>query len=122
MRQYNIYGLCTRPQVSHILYKVDMGSEDNKNVYSNIVDRDIINVCIIRDKWSESLNDEVLLPTVQTALMNAKKFSPSVYQYYNQFKLIHRRTVNNRLLKKMGITEDENCLYCKDHLETIEHY
>ena len=50
-----------RPQVSHILYKVDMGNEGNKNVYSN------------------------------------------------------------RLLKMMGISDDENCLFCRDHLETIEH-
>ena len=49
-----------------------MGSEDNKNVYSNIIGRDTNNVCTIRDKWSESLNDEVLLTIVQTALTNAK--------------------------------------------------
>ena len=72
MTQYNVHSLCTRPQVSHILYKVDMGSEDNKNVYSNIIGRDTNNVCTIRDKWSESLNDEVFLTIVQTALTNAK--------------------------------------------------
>ena len=121
MSQYNIQGMCTRPQVSHILYKIDMGSEDNKNVYSNIVGRDTNIVCTIKEKWSESLNDDILLPTVQSSLTNAKKFSPSVYQYYNQFKLIHMRTVNNILLKKIGIIEEETCLYCKDHIETIEH-
>ena len=36
-----------------------------------------------------------------------------VYQYYNQYKLIHRRTVNNQLLKKMNIIDTENCLFCK---------
>ena len=121
MSRYNIQGMCTRPQVSHILYKIDMGSEDNKNVYSNIVGRDTNIVCTIKEKCCESLNDDILLSTVQSSLKNAKKFSPSVYQYYNQFKLIHMRTVNNRLLKKMGIIEEETCLYCRDHIETIEH-
>ena len=121
MTQYNIHCLCSRPQASHILYRVDMGSENNKNVYSCLVGRDVNITCTIRDKWSESLNDEVFLIAVQTAFKNAKKFSPTVYQHYNQFKLIHRRTINNCLLKKMGITEDENCLFCKDHIETIEH-
>ena len=121
MRQYNIHGSCMRPQISHILYKVDMGNEGNRNVYTNIVGKDPNIVCVVRDKWSETLNDEVPLITIQSSLVNARRFSPSVYQYYNQFKLIHKRTVNNRLLKKMGIIEDENCLFCKDHVETIEH-
>ena len=121
MSQYNVHGLCSRPQLSHILYKIDLGSDDNKNVYSNIVGRDTNIVCNIKEKWSETLNDDILLSTVQLSLTNAKKFSPSVYQYYNQFKLIHMRTVNNKLLKKMGIIERETCLYCKDHIETIEH-
>ena len=59
MTVYRIHGICIKPQVSHILYKIDMGNDDNKNVYSNIVGRDINNVCAIRDKWSESLNEEL---------------------------------------------------------------
>ena len=55
-----------------------MGSEDNKNVYSNLVGSDINITCTIRDKWSESLNDEVSLIAVQSAFKNAKKFSPTV--------------------------------------------
>ena len=74
MIQYNVHGLCSRPQASHILYRVDMGSEDNKNVYSSLVGSDI------------SITG-----------------------------------TNNCLLKKMRISEDENCLFCKDHTETIEH-
>ena len=75
----------------------------------------------IKEKWSENLNDEIDSRTLQISFKNAKKFSPSVYQYYNQYKLIHRRTVNNQLLKRMKIVESENCLFCKDQVETIEH-
>ena len=121
MFQYKVHNSYKRPQLSHVLYRIDMGNGNNKNVYSNIIGRNTNNVCIIKDKWSESFNDDILLNTVQTSFTNTRKFSPTVYQYYNQFKLIHRRTVNNKLLKKMGIIEDDKCLYCKDHLETIEH-
>ena len=48
-------------------------------------------------------------------------FSPSVYQHYNQFKFIHRGTVNNKLLNKMNMVALDRCLYCKEHIETIEH-
>ena len=59
--------------------------------------------------------------TIVTYFKNAKKFAPSVYQYYNQYKLVHRRTVNNRLLKRIIIVDTEFCLFCNELIETIEH-
>ena len=44
-----------------------------------------------------------------------------MYQYYNQYKLIHRGTVHNKLLKNMNIVDSDICLYCNEHIETIEH-
>ena len=38
-----------------------------------------------------------------------------------QSKLIHRRTVNNKLLQRMGIISNDKFLYCKDFIEIIEH-
>ena len=73
MIHYNVHGLCSRPQASHILYRVDMGSDNNKNVYSSLVGSDISITGTIRDKWSESLNDEVSLSEIQSASKNAKK-------------------------------------------------
>ena len=78
-------------------------------------------ITTIKEKWSEHLNEEINIITLQESFRNAKKTSPSIYQYYNQYKLIHRRTVHNQLLKKMKIVESENCLFRKDQTETIEH-
>ena len=61
-----------------------------------------------------------MLDTISNAFKNAKKYSPSVYQHFTQFKLLHRRIVNNRLLHKMKITETPCCLFC-NQIETIEH-
>ena len=40
---------------------------------------------------------------------------------HNQYKLIHRRMVNNQLLQRMGILFNDKCLYCNDFIETFEH-
>ena len=87
----------------------------------NTLGKDLYSINLLKDKWCESLNDDINMLTMQAAFKNAKKFSPSVYQYYNQYKLIHRRTVNNQLLKKRDIIDSENCLFCKEYPETIEH-
>ena len=64
--------------------------------------------------------DEVRIDTLSNSFKNAKKYSPSVYQHFNQYKLLHRRIVNNKLLHKMGISVTPNCHFC-DETETIEH-
>ena len=71
-------------------------------------------------KWEEHLNEEVNIKTLQTSFKNAKQFATSIYQYYNQYKLIYKRTVHNQLLKKTNIVESEKCLYCQE-TETKEH-
>ena len=50
---------------------------------------------------------------------NTNVIAPSVYQQFNHLKLLHRRTVHNKL--KMGISETPNCLFCKIDKESIEH-
>ena len=113
--------VCISPQLPHILHLIEIGNKGNRNIYFNILRKDPYCMNTIKEKWSENLNDEIDSRTLQISFKNAKKFSPSVYQYYNQYKLIHRRTVNNQLLKRMKIVESEYCLFCKDQVETIEH-
>ena len=40
--------------------------------------------------------------------------------HFIQYKLLHRRIVNNKLLYKMGLSENDRCLFCKNMVETIE--
>ena len=60
------------------------------------------------------------MDTLSKFFKNAKKYSPSVYQHFLQYKLLHRRIVHNTLLSRMGISTTPNCLFCDDP-ETIEH-
>ena len=74
----------------------------------------------LQHKWSKSLNDKIRLDTLTNSFKNAKKYSPSVYQHFIKYKLLHGRIVYNRLLCKTGISETSNCLY-SHNTETIEH-
>ena len=78
---------------------------------------------LIQDRWSHILMDDVHIDTMTRAFKNAnyKSYSASVYQHYNQCKLLHRRTLNNKLLYKMGISPTDKCLIFTEHIDTIEH-
>ena len=119
-QQRNMHYLHVFPQLSHILYDIEIGNKGNKNVYFNSLGNDSFMLDSLVDKWSETLNDDINIDML-TSFKNAKKHSPSVYQYFNQFKLLHRRGINNQLLKKMNLTDSDKCLYCKEYTETIEH-
>ena len=98
------------PQLSHILHDIEIGNKGNKSVYFNYLGND----SFILDKLCETLNGDINIDMWTTSFKNAKKHSPSVYQCFNQFKLLHRR-INNQLPK------EDKCSYCKEYTETIEH-
>ena len=85
------------------------------------MEKDTKNITLLKEKWCEALNDDINDVILLNSFKIAKKFSPSEYQHYNQYKWIHRRTVNNQLLKQMNIVETESCTFCKEYPETIEH-
>ena len=97
-----------------------MERKGNQNVYFGIVENGNGNIQNIQQKWSDGLNDDICFEYVTKAFKCAKKFSPTVYQQFNQYKLIHRRTVNNKLWFKMGLSESDRYLFCLESVETIE--
>ena len=109
-----------RPRLPFILHIIETGSKGNKNTYFNSKNTGNNVLIDLQFKWSENLNDEIRLDTFANSFKNAKKYSPSVYQHFIQYKLLHRRIVHTRLLYKMGISTTPNCLYCNS-TETIEH-
>ena len=109
-----------RPRLPFILYTIYAGHKGNKNIYANLQPTEINTIVEIQRKWSEKLKDEIRLGTLSNSFKNAKKYSPSIYQHFNQYKLLHRRIVNNNLLHKMRISVTPNCLFCNE-TETIEH-
>ena len=118
--QHRLLDRIVYPIFPHILYTVVISNKGNKNVYFNSLKDDISFINVLREKWCEALND-ITDATLFKSFKNAKRFAPSVYQYYNQYKLIHRRTINNQLLKRINIVDSDTCLFYKDCTDTIEH-
>ena len=117
--QRNLF-LNTAPQMSHILYEVEVCNKGNKNIYYNSLGVNHQPIAALQEKWCQNLNEEISFHIISMAFKTAKMFSPSIYQYFLQYKLIHRRTVTNILLKKMKIIDTDLCYFCKE-IETIEH-
>ena len=109
-----------RPRLPFILHIIKSNSKGNKNTYFNAQNtgKHVLNE--LQAKWSTKLNEDIRLDTLSNSFKNAKTFSPSVYQHFIQYKLLHRRVVHNKLLFQMDISTRPNCLFC-DELETIEH-
>ena len=109
------------PQLPYVLYILDLGTTYNK--YIPVLLTQGTNIKQVQENRSKHLNDDTCITsgTVTKGFKNIKTIAPSVYQYFNNFKLLHRRTVHNKLLFKMGISETHNCLFCKTETETIEH-
>ena len=101
-----------RPRLPFILYNIQIGTKGYKNIYSYLQTKGNNTLVELQNKWSEKMNDNIMLDTISNAFKNAKKYSPTVYQHFTQFKLLHRRIGNNRLLHKMNITETPCCLFC----------
>ena len=119
--QKNIVYSSMNPRMSYILHDIGIGNSGNQNTYFDInSDNDNI-VNDIKDKWATSFNEDIFPSTIHRSFKNAKQFSTTAYQHFNQFKLIHRRTINNQLLRRMNLSDTENCLYCNEGPETIEH-
>ena len=109
-----------RPRLPYILYIIEACTKGNKNTYFNSLPA-ISNIMVnLQNKWSERLNDDIRIDTISNSFKNAKNYSPSVYQHFIQYKLIHKRVVHNQLLHKMKITDNPNCQFCNAQ-ETIEH-
>ena len=109
-----------RPRLPYILYVIESGVKGNKNTYFSLKNTGNNINLELKEKWSNKLNDYIRLDTLSNSFKNAKKYSPSVYQHFIQYNLLHRRRVHNKLLHKMGISETLNCLFCNTS-ETIEH-
>ena len=103
-----------------VLYIMEPDKKGNKNIYFNLQSASLNTITNLQDIWSVKLNDDIRIDTLSNSFKNAKKYSPSVYQHFKQYKLLHRRIVHNKMLCKMGISETPNCLFCNE-TETIEH-
>ena len=68
----------------------------------------------MKAKWEESLNDIVNYDQIKTCFSLCNKTTECTYLRYIQFKILRNRLVTQTLLQKMGKSEADACLYCKE--------
>ena len=105
-------------QLPYVLHILDLGTKGNKNVYFSTIESGNNILKKVQENWSKHLNDDTTFETVTKGFKNIKTIAPSVYLHFNNFKLLHKRTVYNKLLFTMGISETPNF---QTERETIEH-
>ena len=84
-----------RPRLPFIMHIIESNSKGNKNTYFNSQNTGNNVLSELQIKWSTKLNEDTILDTISNSFKNAKTFSPSVYQHFIQYKLLHRRIVHN---------------------------
>ena len=108
MQQHNIYSWEKKtPQLPYILYMLDLGTKGCKNVDFSTIESGKNVVKQVQEKWAKHFNDDITFDTVTSGFENMTGIARLVYQHLNYFRILHRRTVHNTLIK-MGISETSN--------------
>ena len=97
----------------YVLYILDLGTKGNKHVYFSTIETGNSTLKQAQENWSKHLNADITFETVTKAFNNIKTIAPVVYKHFNNFKLLPRRTVHNKLLFKMGISKTPNLFSAK---------
>ena len=88
------------PKLPYVLYILDLGTKGNKNVYFSTIESGDSILKQVQENWPKHLNDDITFGTVTKGFKNIKTKAPSVYQHFNNFKLLHRRTVHKKCYLK----------------------
>ena len=75
----------------------------------------------LKNEWEHILSEEVSLEDIQKAFLITQKSPNCIYNTYVQFKILHNRLNTRQLLCKMNILSTNECLYCKNQIDSAVH-
>ena len=102
--------------------KILKAKKPNKIVYDKLIR--VKQICLGRsqDKWIMDCNldcsDSINWKAVYKLPFCCTKASKLIIF---QFKLLYRRLATNDYVKKIGLREDNNCIFCKNEKESLAH-
>lgn len=97
------------------LTKLTSKAKGCKDIYNVLNKTDERPACC--NKWEQKLHAEI---NWHTCFYNMKKISEVNMKWF-QMRIVHRIIGTNVILKCMGITNNENCNYCNNIKDNIEH-
>ena len=75
----------------------------------------------LKERREHTLNDEIPIDDIHRAFKITQKVPKCVYNRYVQFKILHNRLNTRNLLHKMRILNTNECVYCKNQIDTVIH-
>ena len=110
-----------QPILPYILKIIQMNGKGCQPIYSIIQPKATNIIPNLREKWEIMLNDDISEDDIHNAFKITQKLPKCVYNRYVQFKILHDRLNTRQLLHKMKIFNTNECLYCKNQIDTTIH-
>ena len=101
------------PCLPRILFEIGLVEKGCNGTYNKLMDYDQNILIQVKDKWEQTLNEEVKIDTVEKSFNQIPKLDEGAYFKYFQFKLLHSRTVTNVKLHKMKLKDTTICKICR---------
>ena len=109
------------PHLPRVLFEIGIVGKGCNRSYNKLMDYNQNILIQVKNKWEETLNEEIKIDTVEKSFNQIPKFEEGAYFKYFQFKLLHNRTVTNVKLHKMKLADNTTCKICQSEPETIKH-
>ena len=109
------------PYIPLTLTKIGYNGKGCSNTYKYLMDFDFNILLVIQNKWENILDEEINLTIIEKSFRNIQEMKEGAFVRYLQFKMLHNRIITNKKLYDMGISDTNNCPYCQEPDETIEH-
>ena len=72
----------------------------------------------VKEKWESVLNEDILYGTIEKTFKVLPKWGEGAYVKYFHFKLLHNRTITNKRLFNMQLSDTSQC---SNDMESIKH-
>ena len=105
----------------YILKVIQLSGKGCQTIYTIIQTKSDNIILTLKEKWEQMLNDDISEDDTQNAFKITQKFPKCVYNRYVQFKILHNRLNTRQLLHKMKILNTNECIYCKEQIDTTVH-
>ena len=102
------------------LNKLMQAKSTSKTFYQDIltkINKHTNRICF--DRWENKLGKQI---DWEEAFSNIYIYTIDPKLRHFQFKILHNIFPNNKILKKLGLAENDKCDFCKEHVDSVEHY
>ena len=107
------------PQIPRVLFEIGMTQTGCGRVYNKLMDFDTGILTEVKNKWENTLNEEIPYKTIENAFKEISKIKTGSYQKYFQFKLLHSRIITNEKLFIMNLSDSKMCKTCLNKVDTL---